>query len=353
MERTASNCCFPITFIAMILVTGGTGLLGAHLLLELSRKGQKIRALKRSESGLQAVKDIFSFYDAQNADELFRRIEWVEGDVRDIFSLEDALKDVAYVYHCAAVVSFDPKDRDLMTSVNEKGTANLVNACLDEGVKKLCYVSSTAALGRTKNNELINEKTQWKNAPENSWYAITKYNAEREVWRGIEEGLPAVIVNPSVILGPADWNTGSSALFRNGSRGMLFYTTGGNAVVDVRDVVFAMLALMENEITEERFLVVGENLSFKSLFDKIAASYGKNPSRFKAGTILTGLAWRWEKLICRFSGRKALITKETARAAHNTYRYDHSKIKKATGMTFRSVDESIANAVKFFNRKVN
>lgn len=275
----------------------------------------------------------------------------MEGDVSDIFSLEDALEKVEYVYHAAAVVSFDPKDRDLMTLINEKGTANLVNACLDAGVRKLCHVSSTAALGRSKNAELITESTQWKNAPENSWYAITKYNAEREVWRGIEEGLPAVIVNPCVILGPADWNTGSSAMFRNGSKGMKFYSDGGNAVVDVRDVVQAMVALMESDIQEERFLVVGSNTTFRDLFNKIGAAYGKKESRFRAGSFLTGFAWRWEKFICRLTGRKPLITRETARAAHQTYRYDNSKIRKAIGIEFRSVDEMIANAVDFFRKE--
>jgi dihydroflavonol-4-reductase len=197
-------------------------------------------------------------------------------------------------------------------------------------VKKLCHVSSTAAIGRNKDSDLITEKTQWKNAPENSWYAITKYNAEREVWRGIEEGLPAVIVNPCVILGPADWNSGSTAMFRQASAGMKFYTEGGNAVVDVRDVAEIMVGLMESKTVEQRYLLIGENLPFRQLFDKIAAAFGKKPASIRANRFMTGFAWRWEALMSRISGRKPLITRETARAAHATYLYDAKKNKIRT-----------------------
>jgi nucleoside-diphosphate-sugar epimerase len=335
----------------MILVTGGTGLLGAHLLFELSAGEEKIRALKRPTSSLQSVKEIFSFYDSENADVRFSKIEWVDGTLDDVFALEDALMGVDKVYHCAALVSFDARDRDALMKINAEGTANLVNACLDAEVKKLCHVSSTAAIGRTKENAIITEKTVWKNAPENTWYAISKYNAEREVWRGIEEGLPAVIVNPCVILGPADWNTGSSAMFRNAYKGMKFYTEGANAVVDVRDVVQCMKTLMESNIEAERYLIIGENISFRNLFDKIALAFGKKPARYKAGKLLSGFAWRLERIRTFIFGGKALLTKETARAAHRTHVYDAGKIKKQLGIDFRTADEAIKNAVRFFKKQ--
>jgi dihydroflavonol-4-reductase len=335
----------------MILVTGGTGLIGAHLLFELSAGEEKIRALKRPTSSLQSVKEIFSFYDPENADVRFSKIEWADGTLDDVFALEDALIGVDKVYHCAALVSFDARDRDALMKINAEGTANLVNACLDAEVKKLCHVSSTAAIGRTKENAIITEKTVWKNAPENTWYAISKYNAEREVWRGVEEGLPAVIVNPCVILGPADWNTGSSAMFRNAYKGMKFYTEGANAVVDVRDVVQCMKTLMESNIEAERFLIIGENISFRNLFDKIALAFGKKPARYKAGKLLSGFAWRLERIRTFIFGGKSLLTKETARAAHRTHVYDAGKIKKQLGIDFRTADEAIKNAVRFFKKQ--
>lgn len=333
----------------MVLVTGSTGLLGSHLLLDLVRHGKKVRALVRNREKIKNVELLFHYYAPDSAAEFLSSIEWFDGDVCDIFSLEDALDGISEVYHCAALVSFDPSDRRRMTEINDIGTANLVNACLDAQIRKLCHVSSTAALGRSKSNEMITEKTQWKNAPENTWYAITKYNAEREVWRGIEEGLCAVIVNPSVILGPADWNSGSTAMFRQGSGGMKFYTEGGNAIVDVRDVSAIMLQLMESQIEEERFLVTGENIRFRDLFNKIAHAFGKKPSSIKATSFMTGFAWRWEKLASKITGRKPLITRETARAAHAVYEYDSSKIIQALNYRFKNADDAISNTVNFLN----
>ena len=206
----------------MILVTGGTGLLGTHLLIELCKGDEKIRAIKRERSNLALVEQLFCFYNAENGKQLFSKIEWIDADINDIIELEDAFEGVDTVYHCAAVVSFDPKDYTRTDKINREGTANVVNCCLDAKVKKLCHVSSTAAIGRTKESEVITEKNSWKNTPENSWYAISKYNAEREVWRGIEEGLNAVIVNPCVILGPSDWNSSSSSLFQTAAKGLKY-----------------------------------------------------------------------------------------------------------------------------------
>lgn len=337
----------------MILVTGGTGLLGSHLLFELCKQGFRVRALYRNESKIKTVLPLFKHYSPEQAEQLFQQIEWVKGDIDDIFSLEDALEGIDKVYHCAALVSFDAADRAELIRINEKGTANVVNACLDANISKLCHVSSTAAIGRSKDDSLIHEKTQWKNAPENTWYAISKYNAEREVWRGIEEGLPAVIVNPSVILGPGDWNSSSTSMFRNGSKGMMFYTDGGNAFVDARDVADIMVKLMESPITEERFLCVAENRSFRSLFDEIAQAWGKRKSRYRAGKFLSGIAWRMDKFISFFLRRKALLTKETARAARRTYRYDNSKIKQALNFEFRSIKDTIENAHSYFSKQKN
>jgi dihydroflavonol-4-reductase len=192
-------------FYTMILVTGGTGLVGSHLLYDLVKSGASVRALKRAGSDLKGVLKTFSFY-SQVPEELFSRIQWVEGDIEDMASLEDAMEGADKVYHCAAIVSFLPQDRSAMLRVNVEGTANVVNACLQKQVSKLCHVSSIASLGRNSTSDLVNEETHWKTSPQNSWYAISKYGAEREVWRGAEEGLKVVVVNPSVILGPGSWN---------------------------------------------------------------------------------------------------------------------------------------------------
>src|ERR1035437_8011786 len=211
----------------MIFVTGGTGLLGAYLLLDLTRKGNKVRALRREDSSLRVVENIFRYND-NRAEVLLKQIEWVNGDICDIYSLEDALEGIEFVYHCAAIVSFDPKDRDKMMRVNIEGTANIVNASLLKGVKKLCHVSSIAALGRSEQAKVVTEETTWKSSKQNSNYAISKYGGEREVWRGTEEGLNAVIVNPFIIIGMEDPKKGSSKLIATVDGFFLFYSNGIN-----------------------------------------------------------------------------------------------------------------------------
>jgi nucleoside-diphosphate-sugar epimerase len=215
----------------MILVTGSTGLVGTHLLLELAKKHRKIRATHRSSSNLQAVFDTFSLYTEDPEKYLDRidwkyldRIDWIEADVTDFESIIQALDGVDYVYHTAAFVSFDPGDRHTMTQVNVEGTANVVNACLERKVKKLCYVSSTAALGSAPDGELITEDMAWTHSKSRSAYSVSKYLSEMEVWRGMAEGLPAVIVNPSIIIGPGDWKRSSSYLFSAVWKGLSFYT---------------------------------------------------------------------------------------------------------------------------------
>ena len=227
----------------MIFVTGGTGLVGAHLLYELTLAGHNVKALKRKTSNLQQVVKTFSYY-TQNPDELFARIEWVDGDILDYFAIENLLKGVTEIYHCAAIVSFDPKERKKMISNNVEGTANLVNAAIENGVKKFCHVSSVAALGLVENGAMITEETNWVPSKKVSGYSESKFFSEAEIWRGMEEGLDAVIVNPSIILGPANWDTGSAKMFKTVWDGMKFFTRGITGFIDVKDVVRAMILLM-------------------------------------------------------------------------------------------------------------
>jgi len=331
----------------MIFVTGGTGLLGAYLLLDLTRKGNKVRALKREGSSLRVVENIFRYND-NRAEALLKQIEWVNGDICDIYSLEDALEGIEFVYHCAAMVSFDPKDRDKMMRVNIEGTANVVNASLLKGVKKLCHVSSIAALGRAEQEKVVTEKTTWKSSKQNSNYAISKYGGEREVWRGTEEGLNAVIVNPSIIIGMGDPDKGSSKLIATVDGISLFYSNGINGFVDVRDVARAMVLLMESPIINERFIVNGDNYSYRRLFELIALNLNKTKPRFALPNLLLATWWRIEKFRGLITGSTPIITKETARTSRHQYHYSGEKLKQKTGFNYTSPEETVAEACRIY-----
>lgn len=259
----------------MVFVTGGTGLLGAHILVELCRKGEKVRALKRSNSNTALVLRIFQHYFGEEGESKFSSIDWIDGDITDIVSLEEGAEGCNVYYHCAAIVSFERRDFKNMMKVNKGGTANIVNLAIDKKIDHLVYVSSVAALGRDGRSDVYTEENKWKNSPENSGYAISKNSAEKEVWRGVEEGIPAVILNPTIILGPGNWNESSVTFFKTMSKGMGWYPTGKNGFVDARDVANIATQLSEKRIFNERFITVGENVSFQTLFTKIAESFGK------------------------------------------------------------------------------
>ena len=267
----------------MIFVTGGTGLVGAHLLFELVKKGKNVKALKRETSNTEQVKKTFSYY-TQNAEELFNLIDWVNGDLLDYFSLENLLTGVTEIYHCAALVSFRSKDRKKLIANNVEGTSNLVNAALEKNVPRLCHVSSVAALGQLPNGELVTEETNWVPSKKISGYSESKFFSEAEIWRGIEEGLDAVIVNPSIIFGPANWENGSARMFKTLYNGLKFYTSGVTGFVDVKDVVEIMISLMNESNFErcknQRFLINAENLYYRDVFNQIADSLGKARPKF-------------------------------------------------------------------------
>ena len=323
----------------MILITGATGLVGSHLLYNLCKTEDTIRATKRVNSDLTLVKKVFSYY-TDTVDLLYNKIEWVEADLLNISDLEEAFIGITKVYHCAAWVNFNPKNKHQMIANNVNATAHIVNLCLAHKVKKLCHVSSVAAIGRTENEPIINENTPWLDGPENSNYAISKYNSELEVWRGIEEGLNAVIVNPSIILGPGAWQKGSSVLFHKIASGMPFYTTGTNGFVDVRDVAKAMIQLMESSIYSERFILCSESIPFKQTFDYIADALGKKRAHIKAGDFLNAIGWRLAKVISILTRKAPMLTKETTKAGNGISIYENHKIKKALNFEFIPVAQS-------------
>lgn len=319
-----------------VFVTGATGFVGAYLLRQLVERGYQVRALHRRSSRTDLIIGVQ------------QQVEWVEGDIMNLHLLEEQMQGMEEVYHAAALVSFDPKDKDKMFSINGEGTANVVNAALHCGISKLLHVSSIAALGRRPFQTDIDERIQWENNKLNSSYAISKFRGENEVWRGIEEGLSAVIVNPSVVLGAGFWNKGTSKFFPRVWKGQHFYPRGATGFVDVRDVARASIALMESEQVNERFILNAENWTYQQLLNTIADALGKKRPGRKAGPLLMALAWRWEALRSRLLRKKPLLTRETARTSSSTFRYHSDKIKEAIGYRFHPVAQTIAETAELY-----
>lgn len=328
----------------MIFVTGCTGLLGSHLVAELlsrQRDRDSYRTMKllcRDKSNLSLLNKVIERYGFTSIPD---NIEFVNGDILDYDILEKNLKDVDEVYHCAAVVSFDSNDAKILRSVNIDGVRNIVNAALECGVKKFCHVSSIAALGRALEGETIDEESPWTHSKNNSAYSNSKHAGEMEVWRGIAEGLNATIVNPSLILGAGRWDSGSCELFNTIAKGFPFYTTGVNGFVDVKDVVRAMISLMENNKFGQRYCLNGALISYQNLFNMMAKHFKVKAPHIKVGKTLSEVAWRVFWLIGKIKGKKPLITKETARTSTRMYSYSSEKIKKELGFQFTDIEDSV------------
>lgn len=327
----------------MIFVTGGTGVLGAHLMFDLTQSDTPIRAFYRSKDRISQIASVFKFYNPENWQSQFEKIEWVQGDILDITEVLESMEGCSHVYHLAALVSFHPKDFTKMMKVNREGTENIVNACLHHNIKKLCYVSSTAAIGGE--DKVISEKTKWKNEPTTSGYSVSKYSAEREVWRGIEEGLNAVIVNPCVILGAGNWKESSLTIFKTVSKGISFYPPGSNATVDARDVSTIMTNLMTSEINAERYLCIGSNQSFKELMTAIAKEIDVKPPKRKVSKWVISIARRFLDVANWIVGSRSDITKDTVNNLYALKSYDNSKVVEALNFDFRPLEEQVKNAV--------
>lgn len=321
------------------LITGATGLLGSHLLLHLLQKNSLVKAMYRNENAKEHVKTIFAYYTTE-VDELYSKIEWIKGDVCDYYGLEEALENVDTVYHCAGFISFDKKDRDQLFEINATGTANLVNACLHKGNIKLCHVSSIASINNADYKAPLNETVFWKTKGQESNYAKSKYNGEREVWRGIEEGLDACIVNPGIILGPGFWNQSSGQLFKLGQKGQLFYTKGISAYVDVLDVVACMYLLMEQKKMAQRYIIIEGNYSFKTVLTWLNMAFGKAPPKYELGAFLLHLVGFLSRIKQGLNGGDAL-SRETIQSAQNTQTYANDKLKKELNYAFTSTENCI------------
>ena len=336
----------------MILITGATGFLGAHLLYDLIAQGENVRALYRTEESKNAVKELFEHKATGNvfaeADTPFSRINWFQADILDIPALTEAFDEVTEVYHCAAMVLFNGAHFKKMQKVNVEGTANMVNLSLSLGVKKFCHVSSVAALGKTGGVSPITEETHWTPSKEKSVYSITKFVSEMEVWRGTQEGLDVVIVNPSIIIGEGLNNAGSKRFFREIDRGMNYSVPGTNAFVDVIDVTRAMILLMKSKVVNERFILAGENSSFDAFFAIIAQNLHVDPPSKIAKPWQLKLAWRLDYTAHLLFGKKRKLFRTTADAAMGTTSYDDSKFRDRFGFKFTSLEKTIARTTAHY-----
>ena len=330
----------------MIIVTGGTGLVGGHLLLRLAESDQPVRVLIRPGGNPRKVLSVWKHY-LQNPEDLLARFDWHDTDLLNRADLYEALEGADYIYHCAAKVSFDSRNKKAMWKTNVLATKMIVDYCIANTIRKLIYISSVAAVAKSMNGEEAEEKNGWPVNPK-SIYAKTKTLAEHEIWRGIAEGLDAVIVNPSVILGPGNWDTGSARIVKEISKGLRFYTNGATGYVDVRDVADIILRLMKSNISGERYILNSANLAFRDLFERISRELNKRPPSVCISPFFTSLLCKAEWIVSRITGKEARMSRETRIAAHSQQSYSARKIQTEFDYTFRDIGTTIQHTVSCF-----
>ena len=324
------------------LITGGTGFLGSYMIKNLVEKKFVVRAIRRSSK--------LPFYIDNK---IFDQVEWVDGDVLDVVSLHDAMQGIDTVIHAAAIVSFAKENRHQMYQVNSEGTANLVNAAIDNNIRRIVHVSSVAALGRTAVESVVTEEKKWENNKINTHYSISKHHAEMHVWRGFAEGMDGVIINPSTILGFGDWHQSSCAIFRNAYREFSWYTKGINGFVGVEDVAEATVQLALSDISQKKFIVNAENWPFQKLFNTIADGFNKKHPHREATRFLGEIAWRMESLKSILTGKKAMLTRETAKVAHSRTSFDNRALLSALpGFHYTPLENVIKNSCEKYLQAV-
>lgn len=323
----------------MVLVTGGAGLLGNVLIDALLQKGIQVKAIYHHSPIANAGRD---------------GLQTVPCDILDVITLEEEMKNIEQVYHCAGLVSFYKEDDQKLYKINVEGTANVVNAALAAGVKKMVHVSSVSAMGRIREDKLIDEKMNWTPESSNSRYGESKYIGEMEVWRGVAEGLDAVVVNPTIILGPGDWNEGSTKIFKSVYDEFPWYSTGTTGFVDVRDVAKVMIDLMEADIHSERFIISAHTTSYQQLFNLIADAFGKKRPAKKITPFLAAWATRWIALRSKLTGKKPLVTKETAATSLAKVDFDNTKLLRfLPGIQYRPLEETVTDVCRALKQKLN
>lgn len=332
----------------MNLVTGATGIVGSHVVLALLQNNEPVLATRQKNSDISKTEKLFSYY-TPDYKQLFQKIKWLELNLSDLFAIEDALAEVTAVYHCAGSVSFLKADKKKMVEVNETGTRNLVNACLGKNIKAFCYVSSIATINNLDHKSALNEEVFWKTSGKESDYAFSKYNGEREVWRGIEEGLNAVIVNPGLILSPGFWDQSSSKLFETCYRGNSFYTEGTSAYVAASDVANCMIALVNKKCFGQRYILVENNYSFLQIFSLIQSAFHKKAPGIKLSRAVLKFVSKLESILCLFSGKSPKLGAGIVNAAFNQQLFDNTKVKSELACEFRSTAQVIAEICRHYS----
>jgi dihydroflavonol-4-reductase len=328
--------------VKKVLVTGASGFLGSYLLSALLQQGYQVRALVRQQKRPAWIDPA-----------ALAGVEWVEGDILDILSLEEAMEDMDAVIHSAAMVSFAPKDKQQLYQINTSGTAHVVDVAIEKKIKRLVHISSVAALGRIAGGGVVNENAKWKEGPLHTHYARSKFQAELQAWRGFAEGLDTVIVNPSTILGYGNWEQSSCAIFKQLYDGFRWYTSGLNGFVDVRDVARATVMLLEKANGGQRYIVNGDNWTFQQLQFCIADGFKRKRPSMKASGLLLGLAWRIEAIRSLLTGKRPLLTRESARVARSATRFDNSKLlRDFPDFSYTPLEQTILEACKKYEQQV-
>jgi dihydroflavonol-4-reductase len=330
----------------LVLLTGASGLVGGHLLIRLVQSGRQVRAMVRPSSSFTQLQRICSFY-GMSYDTLKTSVEWVYGDTLDFVGLLDIMNGVKEIYHCAAMVSFNEKNCDELMQTNIKGTANMVDAAKQTGVEMFCFISSIASLGTTSDGSFITENTPRKSDKESSAYSESKFKSELEVWRAISEGLNAVIVNPGVILGPGDPEKGSLLIFKNGRKGIPFYTKATTGYVDVRDICRASMELMEKGLFGKRFILVSDNVHNGKIFGLITQEYGKKAPILEAGKHLLNFAAFLSGIAGIITGKTPQFTKDTVRSAQHPQQFSNAAVVEALNYDFIPLKQTIKDTCDF------
>ena len=323
----------------MIGVTGANGLLGSFIVRRLIDEGEPFVAFKRKNSDTSLLEDVQD------------KVHWRELDLLDPVSMEDAFQGLSSIMHSAAMVSFDPRSAAKISRVNTEGTRNIVNACLANGIARLVYISSVAALGRGKGQTLIDESNKWVENAQHSAYATSKYLGELEVFRGQEEGLQTAVLNPSVILAPADWKKSSARLFKYVWDERLFYIDGSLNYVDVRDVAAAATMVLKSGTENGRFILNGGTVTFKEFFDAVARRFGKKPPMFRLNRNLIKIVAGLESVRALIRRSEPVITSDTARLAGTFFQYQNIKIRNTFQYEFRTLDETLDWCCRYYMQK--
>lgn len=331
----------------MILVTGATGLVGSHLLVKLIKENQSVRALYRSEAKLKHTKKVFTHYFSKEEHHLFDLIEWYKSDLNTIPELEVAFAGIKEVYHCAAKISFNPSDYKKLRKINIEGTANIVNLSLLHNIDRLCYISSIATLSNNIAGNTITEDAEWNPETSTSVYAITKYGAELEVWRGIHEGLNAVIVNPGIIIGPGYFENGSGSIFKKIHKGMNYFTNGVTGYVGIHDVITSCTQLMKEIPSNERYILVAENLSYKEVFTAIAKALKKKIPSKEVSKFEMKIVYYIQRILYLLFKTEQSIHKSSLKSAFSIDKYENSKIKNKLNISFSPIENSIQETANY------